>query len=40
MALDQAAAKKVLEQIDRDELARLSCDLTSIAGLDPAIHFL
>ncbi len=30
MALDKAAAKKVLAQIDRDELARLGCDLTSI----------
>src|SRR6201993_1828599 len=30
MALDQAAAKKVLAQIDRNELARLGCDLTSI----------
>jgi acetylornithine deacetylase/succinyl-diaminopimelate desuccinylase-like protein len=32
MALDQAAAKKVLAQIDRDELARLGCDLTSISS--------
>jgi acetylornithine deacetylase/succinyl-diaminopimelate desuccinylase-like protein len=30
MALDEAAAKKVLAYIDRDELARLGCDLTSI----------
>jgi len=30
MALDKAAAKKVLQHIDRDELARLGCDLTSI----------
>src|SRR5229473_1582610 len=30
MALDKEAAKKVLAQIDRDELARLGCDLTSI----------
>jgi acetylornithine deacetylase/succinyl-diaminopimelate desuccinylase-like protein len=30
MALDQAAAKKVLAQIDRTELAQLACDLTSI----------
>ena len=30
MALDQEAAKKVLAQIDRDELAQLGCDLTSI----------
>jgi acetylornithine deacetylase/succinyl-diaminopimelate desuccinylase-like protein len=30
MRLDQAAAKKVLAQIDRNELARLACDLTSI----------
>jgi acetylornithine deacetylase/succinyl-diaminopimelate desuccinylase-like protein len=30
MALDKAAAKNVLAQIDRDELARLGCDLTSI----------
>jgi acetylornithine deacetylase/succinyl-diaminopimelate desuccinylase-like protein len=30
MALDPAAAKKVLAQIDRNELAQLACDLTSI----------
>jgi len=30
MALDQAAAKKILAQIDRNELAQLGCDLTSI----------
>jgi acetylornithine deacetylase/succinyl-diaminopimelate desuccinylase-like protein len=30
MALDKVAAKAVLAQIDRDELARLACDLTSI----------
>jgi acetylornithine deacetylase/succinyl-diaminopimelate desuccinylase-like protein len=30
MALDQDAAQKVLAQIDRDELAQLGCDLTSI----------
>jgi acetylornithine deacetylase/succinyl-diaminopimelate desuccinylase-like protein len=30
MALDQAAAKKVLAQIDRNELAQLGCHLTSI----------
>ena len=30
MAIDQAAAKKVLAQIDRTELAQLGCDLTSI----------
>jgi acetylornithine deacetylase/succinyl-diaminopimelate desuccinylase-like protein len=30
MALDQTAAKKVLAQIDRNELAQLGCDLTSI----------
>jgi acetylornithine deacetylase/succinyl-diaminopimelate desuccinylase-like protein len=30
MALDQAAAKRVLAQIDRNELAQLGCDLTSI----------
>jgi acetylornithine deacetylase len=30
MALDSDAAKKVLAQIDRDELAQLGCDLTSI----------
>jgi acetylornithine deacetylase/succinyl-diaminopimelate desuccinylase-like protein len=30
MALDTDAAKKVLAQIDRDELAQLGCDLTSI----------
>src|ERR1700751_1197112 len=30
MPLDQAAAKKVLAQIDRNELAQLGCDLTSI----------
>jgi acetylornithine deacetylase/succinyl-diaminopimelate desuccinylase-like protein len=30
MALDKAAASKVLAQIDRDELAQLGCDLTSI----------
>jgi acetylornithine deacetylase/succinyl-diaminopimelate desuccinylase-like protein len=30
MALDQQAAKKVLAQIDRAELAQLACDLTSI----------
>ncbi|MGH8515617.1 MAG: M20 family metallopeptidase, partial [Gammaproteobacteria bacterium] len=30
MAFDSEAAKKVLAQIDRDELAQLGCDLTSI----------
>jgi acetylornithine deacetylase/succinyl-diaminopimelate desuccinylase-like protein len=30
MALDEVAAEKILAQIDRDELARLGCDLTSI----------
>src|SRR5437762_12210592 len=30
MALDKDTAKKALAQIDRDELARLGCDLTSI----------
>jgi len=30
MTLDQAAAKKILAQIDRNELAQLGCDLTSI----------
>jgi len=30
MALDNEAAKKVLAQIDRDELTQLACDLTSI----------
>jgi len=30
MALDQAAAKRVLAHIDRNELAQLGCDLTSI----------
>ncbi len=30
MALDKEAAKKVLAEIDRDELAQLGCDLTSI----------
>ena len=30
MSFDQEAAKKVLAQIDRDELAQLGCDLTSI----------
>jgi len=30
MPLDPAAAKKVLAQIDRNELAQLGCDLTSI----------
>jgi acetylornithine deacetylase/succinyl-diaminopimelate desuccinylase-like protein len=30
MALDQTAAKEVLAHIDRDELAQLGCDLTSI----------
>jgi len=30
MAFDQEAAKQVLAQIDRDELAQLACDLTSI----------
>jgi acetylornithine deacetylase/succinyl-diaminopimelate desuccinylase-like protein len=30
MALDHAAAKKILAQIDRNELAQLGCDLTSI----------
>jgi acetylornithine deacetylase/succinyl-diaminopimelate desuccinylase-like protein len=30
MAFDSDAARKVLAQIDRDELARLGCDLTSI----------
>ena len=27
MPLDQEAAKKILAQIDRDELAQLDCDL-------------
>src|SRR5205807_9874621 len=30
MALDQDAAKRILAEIDRDELAQLGCDLTSI----------
>src|SRR5215475_11222233 len=30
MALDKEAAKKVLTEIDRNELAQLGCDLTSI----------
>jgi acetylornithine deacetylase/succinyl-diaminopimelate desuccinylase-like protein len=30
MALDKEAAKKILDQIDRDELSQLGCDLTSI----------
>jgi acetylornithine deacetylase/succinyl-diaminopimelate desuccinylase-like protein len=30
MPLDQEAARKILAQIDRDELAQLGCDLTSI----------
>src|SRR4029450_740738 len=30
MAIDKDAAKKVLSRIDRDELAQLGCDLTSI----------
>src|SRR5688572_10973887 len=30
MALNKEAAKRVLAQIDRDELAQLACDLTSI----------
>jgi acetylornithine deacetylase/succinyl-diaminopimelate desuccinylase-like protein len=30
MSLDQEAARKVLAQINRDELAQLGCDLTSI----------
>jgi acetylornithine deacetylase/succinyl-diaminopimelate desuccinylase-like protein len=30
MALDNDAVKKVLDQIDRDEIAQLGCDLTSI----------
>src|SRR5690349_3982669 len=30
MALDPAAARQVLAQIDRNELAQLGCDLTSI----------
>ena len=30
MAFDKEAAKQVLGRIDRDELARLGCDLTSI----------
>jgi acetylornithine deacetylase/succinyl-diaminopimelate desuccinylase-like protein len=30
MAFDKELARKVLDQIDRDELARLGCDLTSI----------
>src|SRR5262245_12831269 len=32
MALDKEAAKKVLGEIDRDELAQLGCELTSIAS--------
>ena len=31
MPLDKEAAHKVLEQIDRDELAQLGCDLTTIS---------
>src|SRR4029434_656730 len=30
MAFDKEAAKQVLDRIDRDELAQLGCDLTSI----------
>ena len=30
MAIDGLAAKEVLAHIDRDELAQLGCDLTSI----------
>jgi succinyl-diaminopimelate desuccinylase len=30
MAVDKEAAQTVLSQIDRDELAQLGCDLTSI----------
>ena len=30
MTLDNLTANKVLAQIDRDELAQLGCDLTSI----------
>jgi hypothetical protein len=30
MAIDKGAAAKIVAQIDRDELARLGCDLTSI----------
>src|SRR5215211_7235286 len=30
MALNKEAAKQVLAQLDRDELAQLACDLTSI----------
>src|SRR5215470_10224585 len=30
MALDKDAAKRILAEIDRDELAQLGCDLTSI----------
>src|SRR6516162_3825014 len=30
MALDKEAAQKILAQIDREELAQLGCDLTSI----------
>ncbi|MGH7853087.1 MAG: M20/M25/M40 family metallo-hydrolase, partial [Candidatus Binatia bacterium] len=30
MALDNDAVKKVLQQIDRDEIAQLGCDLTGI----------
>ena len=30
MALDNEAAKKVLAQIDRDEIAQLGADLTGI----------
>jgi len=45
MALDKDTAKKVLAQIDRDELAQLGCDLTSIpsptgqdsTGLKPTV---
>ena len=30
MAIDKQAATRVLAQIDRDELAQLGCDLTTI----------
>ena len=30
MGFDKEVAKKVMDHIDRDELAQLGCDLTSI----------
>ena len=41
MTIDLEAANKVLAQIDRDELAQLGCDLTSIpspTGQEKAIR--